>query len=297
MDIREMRYILEIERTRNVTHAAANLYISQPALHKALHKIEAEYETELFYKEGRELLPTDTGKILLEKAREILRIAKTMENQIVAAKELRTGEITIGYPSVVASIYLPDVIIDFQNKYPGINLHTVEEGGSTLLEMTREGTLDASIVMGPVFCDGINEIPIICDQIVACVPARHTWADRSFVRFADFRDVPFVSFTEGFNVHRLLLDKFREENIRPRFAMQGKDSQFLYRYATRSGNILILPAPMINLNRNSDDIRLIPFRPRAPWDLCLIYRKNTYLSAAAKAFINHIQTHFFHTNL
>ena len=101
MDIREMRYILEIERARNITQASYNLYISQPALYKALQKVEAEYETELFYKEGRDLYPTDTGKIVVSRARDILSILKHMEDEIIATKELRVGETTIGFPSVV----------------------------------------------------------------------------------------------------------------------------------------------------------------------------------------------------
>jgi len=293
MDIREMRYILEIERARNITQASYNLYISQPALYKALQKVEAEYETVLFYKEGRELYPTDTGKIVVSRARDILSILKHMEDEIIATKELRVGETTIGFPSVVGSLYLCDVIFSFQCKYPKITVHTVEEGGETLLFLVKEGKVETAIVMGPINCDGINEIPILSDQIVACVPKRHEWANRAFVSFADFKNVPFVSFTEGFNVHKLLLNKFQEEKIHPIFAMQGRDSQFLYRYATRSGNVLILPAPMIRLNNTSDQICLLPFRPALSWDLFLVYRKDSYISTAAKVLINHVQSHFF----
>ena len=293
MDIREMRYILEIERARNITHASYNLYISQPALYKALQKVEEEYETELFYKEGRELYPTDTGKVVVSRARDILRILKQMEAEIIATKELRTGETTIGFPSVVGSLYLCDVIFSFQCKYPQITVHTIEEGGETLLLMIKEGKVETAIVMGPVNSEEINEVPILSDQIVACVPKQHEWANRNSVSFADFRNVPFVSFTEGFNVHKLLLNKFQEEKIHPIFAMQGRDSQFLCRYASHSGNILILPAPMIRLNNTSDQVCLLPFRPALSWDLFLVYRKNSYLSTATKVFINHVQSYFF----
>ena len=63
MDIREMKYIIMIAETKNMTKAAQKLYISQPALHKALRKVENELHTTLFYRKGHECFPTDTGLI------------------------------------------------------------------------------------------------------------------------------------------------------------------------------------------------------------------------------------------
>ena len=88
MDIREMRYFIELARTKNMTKAAQNLYISQPALHKALRKVEAELDTTLFCRQGNEFLPTDTGTILLEKAQSVLGLVAQMEDSIAATKNL-----------------------------------------------------------------------------------------------------------------------------------------------------------------------------------------------------------------
>lgn len=59
MDLREMHYLLEIANTGHMTQAANNLFISQPALSKSLRKVENELGTELFYRDGNRLLPTD----------------------------------------------------------------------------------------------------------------------------------------------------------------------------------------------------------------------------------------------
>ena len=108
MDIREMRYFIELARTKNMTKAAQNLYISQPALHKALRKVEAELDTTLFCRQGNEFLPTDTGTILLEKAQSVLGLVAQMEDSIAATKNLKLGKVHIGFPSVVGSMYLPE---------------------------------------------------------------------------------------------------------------------------------------------------------------------------------------------
>lgn len=161
MDIREMRYFTELAKTKNMTKAAQNLYISQPALHKALRKVEAELNTTLFYRQGNEFLPTDTGIILLENSKSILNLVAQMEDSIAETKNLKRGKVHLGFPTVVGNLYMPDLLIKFQQIHPNIALHTTESGGAALAHMVTEGELDMAIIMRPVYSDALNEIPII----------------------------------------------------------------------------------------------------------------------------------------
>lgn len=116
MDLREMHYLLEIANTGHMTQAANNLFISQPALSKSLRKVENELGTELFYRDGNRLLPTDTGRIVIEKSSEILQLAANMNDAVDSTKNLKRGKVTLGCPSIVASLYLSELLINF-NEY------------------------------------------------------------------------------------------------------------------------------------------------------------------------------------
>ena len=118
MDLREMHYLLEIANTGHMTQAANNLFISQPALSKSLRKVENELGTELFYRDGNRLLPTDTGRIVIEKSSEILQLAANMNDAVDSTKNLKRGKVTLGCPSIVASLYLSELLIEFQRIYP-----------------------------------------------------------------------------------------------------------------------------------------------------------------------------------
>lgn len=289
MDLREMRYIIELSKTKHMTQAANNLYISQPALYKSLRKIEAELETTLFYKHGNELCPTDTGKIVIEKAQTILKMASQMEDAITATKDLKQGEVNIGFTSVVGTMYLPELLIEFQKKYPGIKLHMTEEGGTRLADMVETGDIDMAIVLRPVHSEVLNEIPIVRDQLAVCVPENHPWFSKEYVTVKDFENVPFITFNENFNVYTQVMEHFQAANVHPLLAFAGADGQFIYKYALSSRHIAIMPKPMIELYCNNDPIRIIPFSPSFPWELCLIFPKNTFLSSASKALITFIQ--------
>lgn len=289
MDLREMRYIVELSKTKHMTHAANNLYISQPALYKSIRKVEAELDTTLFYKHGNELLPTDTGKVVIEKAQNILRMAAQMEDAVTATKDLKQGEVKLGFTSIIGTMYLPELLIQFQKKYPGIRLHMIEEGGARLADMAENGELDIAIVLRPVHSEVLNEIPIVRDQIAVCVPENHPWYSKDYVTINDFENVPFITFNEHFSVYKLVMERFHAANIHPTLSFAGSDGQFIYKYAIASETIAIMPKPMIELYCKDDPVKVIPFSPSFPWELCLIFPKNAFLSSASKALITFIQ--------
>ena len=196
MDLREMHYLLEIANTGHMTQAANNLFISQPALSKSLRKVENELGTELFYRDGNRLLPTDTGRIVIEKSSEILQLAANMNDAVDSTKNLKRGKVTLGCPSIVASLYLSELLIEFQRIYPEISFHLIEACGAELTRLTASGEIDLAIVMRPIYSDLLNEIPIVKNQIVACAGQSHPWFSKSYVTISDFRNMPFITFDE-----------------------------------------------------------------------------------------------------
>lgn len=293
MDLREMHYLLEIANTGHMTQAANNLFISQPALSKSLRKVENELGTELFYRDGNRLLPTDTGRIVIEKSSEILQLAANMNDAVDSTKNLKRGKVTLGCPSIVASLYLSELLIEFQRIYPEISFHLIEAGGGELTRLTASGEIDLAIVMRPIYSDSLNEIPIVKNQIVACAGQSHPWFNKSYVTISDFKNMPFITFDDTFNLHTQITERFHSEHITPQIILTATSAHFLCQYAYLSNQLLILAQPMINLYSHNNTIHTIPFRPVFPWELSIIFRKNIYLSTASKALLKFIQDYFF----
>lgn len=282
MELRELKYIAAIGQKQNMAQAAQELYISQQALYKSLRKIEDELGTTLFYRKENELLPTDTGQIVLEKSSKIFQYYNQLHDEVAATKNLKQGKVCIGLPSVVASMYMPEPLIQFQKKYPNISLRTVETGGNALAGMVTAGTIDLAIIMRPVYMDTLNEIPLIRNQVAAGVSPSHPWAKRSFVTIRDFEKVPFITFDETFNMRAQLTERFNAEHIYPKIAFEGANCQFLSDLSALSDNILVLPRPIIEYYAREPVVTL-PFKPAFVWELTLVYPKNTFLSTASKA--------------
>jgi len=293
MDIRELKYIDTIAKTRSLTKAAEQLHISQPALHKSLHKVEDELNAPLFYRKGHEALPTDTGLIVLEYTNRILTSLNEMKEKVLEIQNLKAGNVTIGFPSVIGTLYLPQILINFQKKYPDIKLKTVEAGANELCSLIENGTLDMAVVVRPVSSQTLSEIPLLLDQVVVGVNKDHPWAKRSQVSIQDFESVSFNTYEPNFSVHTQLMELFKANNITPHIDFCGGSSEFLCQITTLSNGILVLPRPII-ASICKDQMALIPFSPAFTWELSLAFRKNSYLSIGAKVLIQHLQEYFFY---
>ena len=74
MDIKHMKYFVEVVKQGGMTNASKSLYIAQPTISKAIKDIEAEMAVPLFDRSKRSLVLTDAGKIFFKKCQEIIAL-------------------------------------------------------------------------------------------------------------------------------------------------------------------------------------------------------------------------------
>ena len=292
MEIRELRYIAEIAKTKHMSTAANNLYISQPALHKTLRKVESELGTELFYKNKSDLIPTDTGKVVLKQAEVIINSIDNMNSDIAAIKNLKQGVVKIGYPSIVGEMFLIDAFVEFSKKYPEILLETYEAGGSALDSMVTNKEIDVAIIMRPIHSETLNEIPLVSDQVAVRVNKTHPFANKPVINMSDLKDVPICTFDSNFNMRHQLDERFIFHQSLPTIELGCASCYFLYQYSVKSNGILILPRPIIEFFSDNEDDVIIPMAPTFKWELSLIFPKNDYVSKANKTMISFLQDYF-----
>lgn len=291
MEIRELTYINTIYNAGNIGDAARELFISQTALYKILHKIEAEVDDKIFYKDGNRLIPTETGEIVIDAAKDILSCLDKMNEKIIDTKNLRFGKVSIGFPSIVALMFFPKLLTDFSALHSGIRIVTAEDGGENLISRTISGELDMAITMAPVGSNVLNEILLTDDIVAVGISPNHPWALKKSVTIKDFERTPFITFDQTFRMRHQLEERFHEEKIIPDILYNSLSCQFLYEMTKSTNGILVLPRPIIDFYAMGSLVT-IPFRPSFPWRLALVYRRDIYMSKASRAMIAYIINYF-----
>ena len=145
MDLRRIRYFLALARTLDFSRAARGLGITQPALTKAMNRLETETGGRLIRREGRRTHLTPLGEAMLERFAELDRVAHEAEE---AARRLVDGvgaRLRIGIAATVGPARLVGLVERFLASHPrtGVSLHGID-GGRALEEALLHGRLDCA---------------------------------------------------------------------------------------------------------------------------------------------------------
>ncbi|SPA30308.1 LysR family transcriptional regulator [Cupriavidus taiwanensis] len=162
--IRQLHVLVALYETRNVSHTAERLSMTQPALSRWLAELESELGVSLFERHSRGLVPTRFCAALVVHARTILsEIARTQDTIRVMA-DGAAGQLAIGATPTVAVDLLPDAICRFREAFPHAHLSLAEGTVEDMLPALREGRLD--FVVGRTEVHGIDA-PLRCDLLYA----------------------------------------------------------------------------------------------------------------------------------
>ena len=140
----------DVAKYGSISKAAQKTYTSQPAISKSIKRLESELGVQLFYRNLNGVALTDKGKELLyfvEKSYNNLVIA---ERNMIETENLNRGKLSIGMPSNIGSFMLFDKIIEFHNKYPGIEITIITGSTSNLINLLNSHKVDFVIDTSPI---------------------------------------------------------------------------------------------------------------------------------------------------
>lgn len=205
MNTKQLPYLIAIAETGNLSAAAHKLNVSQPALSKYLTDAEREYGMPLFYREKRQLKPTEAGDVLIAAARQILDVRERTRSSISGLGRTDKQTIRVGITphrgaQVMAMIY-PHLL----KRFPNVQIATVEGYAQELLNLAAAGEVDFSLVTAYEQKLGLHMLPFYDEEIVLSVPVFHNLARLGSrdvkkapkIDLADFRDSPFVVMGEN----------------------------------------------------------------------------------------------------
>ncbi|HBX05704.1 MAG TPA: LysR family transcriptional regulator, partial [Leclercia adecarboxylata] len=160
MDIRTLRYFVEVVRQQSFTRAAEKLFVTQPTISKMLKNLEDELNCTLLIRDGRKLLLTDTGRVVFERGLAILAEFRQLEAELGDINHLNKGILRLGIPPMVGMMMAGPIGL-FRQRYPGVELKISEFGGLTVQQAVINGELDLAMTALPVEEDsGLTALPL-----------------------------------------------------------------------------------------------------------------------------------------
>jgi len=146
LDVTRLRVLVAVARNGSVTAAARELNYAQPSVSHHLARLEAETGTKLIQRAGRGIRLTDAGRLLAERAAEVIGRLDAAENELAAYTGLRAGRLRLAaFPSALGTI-VPAAAAMLREHQPGVDLRLTEAEPPEALRMLRAGYVDVALV-------------------------------------------------------------------------------------------------------------------------------------------------------
>ena len=149
MDMKQMQYFLCLAQEGNVTRAARQLNLVQPALSMQIAKLEKSLGKQLFYRASRGMSLTAAGEALAQRLAPIMTDIERVRDEIAQLDGKVSGRVSIGMITSAAQSTLPVSSATIAARYPEIHLLVCEGYSETMLEWVTAGQLDIAIVNTP----------------------------------------------------------------------------------------------------------------------------------------------------
>jgi len=287
LEIRQLRLFAEVAKHKNITKAAEQLHISQPALSKAIMGLEQELGMTLIIRSNKTSELTDAGKVVLDYAQKMNVLLDEMKTSLNDLTDLTRGQLNIGLPPFIGSLFFPRVIAKFHHTYPNIELNITEYGGARVVKSVEEGEFELGVAVLPIDEQEFNVYPFVEEEMKLLVYKDHPLANRKAVDVKELRDEEFIFYHEEFALNQIMRNHFISAGFEPKILFKSSQWDLMTEMVAANLGVTILPQSICNRAFNTD-IRIIDLKEDILWRLAVLTKKDRYISMAGKTFIDFI---------
>ena len=149
-----------VGRTRNISRAARELYISQPAISRAIQKLEESLDTELFKRSSRGVTLTSSGELLFEKVKEAFVLLDEGEDALLHNRSKNIQRLRLGTSATLCNYVLVPHLKSYIKKYPQVRVTISCQSTYQTLQLLEQGKIDLGLIGRPKKLSGFQYLPL-----------------------------------------------------------------------------------------------------------------------------------------
>ncbi|HEX7065045.1 MAG TPA: LysR family transcriptional regulator [Bacillales bacterium] len=286
MELRQIKYFIEVAKMEHVTEAALNLHVAQSAVSRQIANLETELNVKLFEREGRNVKLTPVGRIFLEHAEIALLEIDNAVEKVNEFLNPEAGVIRVGFPNSLSANTLPAVISNFRHHYPDISLQVQQGSLHYMLQSVIKGSLNLAFVTPvPMNEKDVTGRIFFTENMVALLPYDHFLAEHEMIRLDEMRNDSFVLFRTGLRKN-IILDACQQAGFQPQIAFEGEDIDTIKNLVAAGLGVGLLPETTISGNLPRETVKRKISEPTVNRTVGVITPKNRELAPSEKLFFD-----------
>ncbi len=288
MEIRVLRYFLEIAREGSMTNAAEYLHVTQPTLSKQMKELESELGKKLFKRGSRSLRLTDEGMLLRKRAEEILDIVDKTTDEFKALDIITGGEIKFGSAESYQIRYLAQIIREFREEYPLFHFNVISGNTEQVTELLDRGSVDFALLVESPNISKYNYIKIPhADEWGLLMRRDSPLASKNKIQVEDIIGIPLFASKQAAQADfpRWCGERVDELNLIGSFNLTYNASIFV-----KEGLGYLLTFKDLANTSVQNELCFVPLFPRLETDMYIIWKRYQVFTPIAELFLEKLQT-------
>lgn len=283
MTLQQLEAFVQIVNLKSFTKAGQNLSLTQSAISQIISSLEEELGFNLLYRNRNGVILTNEGVKIYEYALDILNKAALIKQEAASILGMESGLLRVGcFPSVSSEI-LPDIILNYEKKYPNIDLKIFEGSYDEIEDWILSGTIDLGFSAN--LSKGLDFIPLWNDNLVLIANNTHPLSMKKSISIKDIESYPFIISKSGCDL--LVKQIFRENNVNPNIKFEIENNHTILSMVSKGLGISIVPEMIIKFNSSS--LNAMKLNPNYFRKIGILIKSYDTASPAALSFINELK--------
>jgi len=287
MNLNQLKIFYFAVKSGNLSAAADELFITQPAVTKGIQRLQEFYELKFINYVGKKLVLTDAGEVLFKIAEKIFDMETHAEESIRDFQQRKRGHVRILSSESFGDYYLPEVIIPFCKAYPlvGVSMNILPT--ELVVENTASLKCDIGFISYPVEHEKLVVREILEDELIIIAPRRHPLAGRHMLRAHDLEGQPLIMHEERSAPRRAIDEFIQRHGISVRIPMELSSNRAIKRAVEHGIGIALISRKVAK--EEIEAKRLIALSlgdPAMKRKFFLVHHRDKYISESLQSLID-----------
>ncbi|SMC23729.1 transcriptional regulator, LysR family [Desulfacinum hydrothermale DSM 13146] len=216
MDLRRLEVFCKVVELGSFTKAAESVLLSQPTISEHIRTLEELVGEQLVDRLGREVLPTQAGRILYEYARKILALKEEALQALASYRGNLAGTLHLGASTIPGTYVLPRFIGTFKKEHPQVQIRVHIANTANVAEGVLDGRHELGLVGSQWKDRRLHFHQIFSDELVLAVPRDHRWSGRPSVAVEELAQEPFIARHRGSGTRMVAYHYLEKHGLDPR---------------------------------------------------------------------------------
>ncbi|MBP1761148.1 MAG: transcriptional regulator [Firmicutes bacterium] len=201
MRLEQLKYLVEIYRSKSISLAAERTHISQPALSSAISKLEDELGVQLLKRTNQGVYPTETGELVIQKSIEVIEALQDIASIARVNSSDLQEDISLAVEINVNMAFMPKVFAEFKKHCPKANIFQKVGESNNILRDVKSGKADFGIIIGTdelVETKDVSTRELMHDNLVILTSRNNPWAKQKTITLAMALEQPIILYNSEY---------------------------------------------------------------------------------------------------